>query len=336
MIKISKRVILIVIVVLFLGWVYTNYQFTSNASSDTAMYEFEVEQGWGVNRISLELYQKDLINNQFYFEVYVWLKGYERNFKAGAHQISPSMSIKEIITTMIKPGGSEQVITIIEGWNVYEIAEYLEKENLVKSDEFIEFVNNPKHDLVDNYSFLDDKPYGVSLEGYLFPDTYRVYKNSNVIDLVKKMLDNFEKRVTLGNIERIHFSGNSVYDTLTLASIIEKEVRIPYDMKMVSDIFSKRLEAGIALQSDATVNYITGKGLVQPSYNDLEIDNPYNTYRYKDLPPGPIASPGLNAIMAVIEPVVNPYYYFLTTIEGEVIYSENYDQHLTNKAIYLD
>jgi len=237
---------------------------------------------------------------------------------------------------MIKPGGSEQVITIIEGWNVYEIAEYLEKENLVKSDEFIEFVNNPKHDLVDNYSFLDDKPYGVSLEGYLFPDTYRVYKNSNVIDLVKKMLDNFEKRVTLGNIERIHFSGNSVYDTLTLASIIEKEVRIPYDMKMVSDIFSKRLEAGIALQSDATVNYITGKGLVQPSYNDLEIDNPYNTYRYKDLPPGPIASPGLNAIMAVIEPVVNPYYYFLTTIEGEVIYSENYDQHLTNKAIYLD
>jgi len=331
-----KRIILIVILILFLGWVFVNYQFTTSVSNDLTMHEFNIEQGWGVNKISLELYQKGLIRNQFYFESYVWLKGLERNFKAGTHQISPSMNIEQVVATMIEPGDSEQVITIIEGWNIYEIATYLEKEGLVEAQEFINFVNNPKSELVDDYSFLSDKPYGVSLEGYLFPDTYRVYKNSNIVDIVKKILDNFEKRVSQGNIQRIKAMDKSVYDVLTLASIIEKEVRDSYDMKMVSDIFTKRLKAGIALQSDATVNYITGKGLAQPSLNDLAIDHPYNTYKYRDLPPGPISNPSFYAILAALEPVANPYYYFLTTPDGEVIYSENYEEHLINKANYLD
>ena len=106
---------------------------------------------------------------------------------------------------------------------------------------------------------------------------------------------------------------------------------------MVADIFYKRLDRNIALQSDASVNYITGKGLVQPSLEDTKIDHPYNTYKYRGLPPGPISNPGLNAITAAIYPKENPYYYFLTTKEtGEVIYSLTYDQHLENKAKYLD
>ena len=108
-------------------------------------------------------------------------------------------------------------------------------------------------------------------------------------------------------------------------------------MKIVSGIFRKRLEANIALQSDATVNYVTGKGRIQPTADDLKVDSPYNTYQYRGLPPTPIANPGLNAINAAIYPENNPYYYFLTTKEtGEVIYSRTYDEHLQNKAKYLD
>jgi len=104
---------------------------------------------------------------------------------------------------------------------------------------------------------------------------------------------------------------------------------------MIADIFIKRLEIGMALQSDATINFITGKGMTQPTYADLEIDSPYNTYKYAGLPPGPIASPGEDSIEAVLYPTSNPYYFFLTSHEGEVIYSKTYEEHLQNKAIYL-
>ena len=119
-----------------------------------------------------------------------------------------------------------------------------------------------------------------------------------------------------------------------MASIIEKEVPNPDDMKMISDIFYKRLDINMALQSDATINFFTHKGTTRPSLDDLEIKNPYNTYRNSGLPPGPISSPGLSAIEAAIYPKSNSYYYFLTTPKGKVIYSKDYDEHLRNKYKY--
>ncbi len=337
MFKIIKSLIILIIIGLISGWIFFTYQITASFSDFDKIINFEVKQGEGVNQISQNLFDENLIRSKFYFEAYVWQQGLERNFIAGVHELAANMNIKQITGKLTNPGDSEVSITIIEGWNNKEIADYLEHSKLTTQNNFLNLVGKNLSRFVDEYSFLADKPISADLEGYLFPDTYRVFKNSTEEEIIKKMLDNFERKFTPKMRIDIKAQDKSIFEIITLASIIEKEVRTPEDMKMVADIFYKRLEAGIALQSDATVNYVTGKGLIQPSLADLEIESPYNTYKHRGLTPTPISNPGLNAIMAAIYPKSNPYYYFLTTKDtGEVIYSVDYDEHLENKAKYLN
>lgn len=231
---------------------------------------------------------------------------------------------------------NEDCIRVLEGWDNQEIAAYLEAQGLVNKDDFLTVVSKNLNSFVNDFDFLQGKPADVDLEGYLFPDTYRVFKNTSSEEVAKKMLNNFGKKLLPEMREEIKRRHRSIFEIITLASIIEKEVRGEDNMKLIADIFYKRLNAGMALQSDATINYITGKGLVQPTAEDLKIDNPYNTYKYRGLPPSPISNPGLEAIMAAIYPKSNPYYYFLTTKDGKVIYAKNYQEHLQNKRNYLD
>ena len=336
MFKVVKIIIILFVVLGLSAWVFYSYQINAPLSDDKTEVEFNIQPGWSVNQISQELFNQQLIRNQFYFEVYVWLNRLEKNFQSGAHQLSPSMNIKAVVQHLIKGGGQENIITIIEGWNNQQIADYLADNQIV---DVIDFLALADHRLAftDQYTFLTDKPNTAGLEGYLFPDTYRLFKNATAEEIIKKMLDNFNYKVAEDLRLKIKSQNKTVFDVIILASIIEKEVRNLEDMKMVADIFYKRLKAGMALQSDATVNYVTGKSLVQPTFADIEIDNPYNTYRYRGLPPSPISNPGLNAIMAAIEPTSNDYYYFLTAENtGEVIYLKTYEEHLRNKAKYLN
>jgi len=335
MFKIVRLFLIFIVVVIGIVLVIYNYQITVPASSDKSVVSFEIKSGDGVNQISEHLFQAGLIKSKFYFEVYAWAKKWEGRFVAGEHQLSASMNIREITKQLVKFGSTESVITVIEGWNNKEIAAYLQSQNLFSQEEFLVEVGKNLSDYVSRYDFLADKPANIDLEGYLFPDTYRVYKNATPREVTIKILDNFNEKLTEDLRSKIKDQGKSIFEIITLASIIEKEVRNPADMKMVADIFYKRLKDGMALQSDATVNYVTGKGLVQPTAEDLKINNPYNTYIYAGLTPGPISNPGLNAIMAAIEPTPNLYYYFLTTPEGEVIYANTYKEHLQNKARYL-
>ena len=149
------------------------------------------------------------------------------------------------------------------------------------------------------------------------------------------MLDNFGHKVDSQRLTDIARQKKSLLEVITLASIIEREVQSPLDKKMVADIFDKRLAAGIALQSDATVNYLTGKKTTRPSGADLEINSPYNTYKYRGLPPGPIGNPGLASIDAVIYPTSNSYYYFITDKDGRAVYAKTYAEHLQNVQKYL-
>jgi len=316
--------------------IWYNYQISKSVSANQEIISFEIEQGEGVNQISQRLYESELIHSQFYFEIHVWLNGLQRNFLAGVHELSPSMNIKEVTARLTQSGSSELAITIIEGWNNKEIGSYLEQQGIFSQEDFFEEVSHDLSSYCQQYDFLTDKPANVDLEGYLFPDTYRIFKNASAAEVVKKMLDNFDDKLNQDLRFKIQNQGKSVFEVITLASIIEKEVREPEDMKMAADVFYKRLKQDIPLQSDATVNYVTGKGLVQPTLEDIKIDHPYNTYVYPGLPPGPIANPGLNAIIAAIEPTANPYYYFLTTKEGEVIYSKTFAEHSQNKAKYLN
>ncbi|MEK7583767.1 MAG: endolytic transglycosylase MltG, partial [Patescibacteria group bacterium] len=224
-------------------------------------------------------------------------------------------------------------ITLIEGWTLDEYAGRLD-ENGFSPEVFLALTR----DLPlwrDSYDFLTSVPSGQSLEGYLFPDTYSIDAAKDAEQLMRKMLDNFSEKLTPELRKQVAGSGRTLHEVITLASIIEREVAKPEDRRLVADIFLKRLRDGIGLQSDATVNYITKSGRTRSTAADLDIDSPYNTYKYRGLPPGPIGNPGIDAITAALDPQPNDYYYFLTDTDGGVHYARTFDEHQKNRELYL-
>jgi UPF0755 protein len=181
-----------------------------------------------------------------------------------------------------------------------------------------------------DYPFLMDAPRQASLEGYLFPDTYRVWRDALPESLVRKQLDRFAEQTASLDADR-KAQRLSWHDLVTLASIVEDEVASAEDRRIVAGIFLKRLSIGMALQSDATLNYVVKEGRSRANAKDLRLDSPYNTYRVRGLPPGPIGNPGFSALAAVVHPVKTPYLYFLTTKEGEVLYASSFEGHKRNR-----
>ena len=340
-----KKILLIllaaIVLVGLIGW-----YFFSPPSADSAEKIFAIQKGEGIHDISQHLKDQNFIRNKFVFEVYVWAKNVRGKFQAGEHKLKQNMSLGEIVSNLISAGETnERDVKILEGWNNREIADYLESESVVNKDVFNDELK--KISQSSDYEFLSDRPAGATLEGYLFPDTYRIYKefpeellngqdeNSAVADqLIKKMLDNFDQKLSADLRAEIARQKKTIFEIVTMASIIEKEARGD-DMAVVSDIFWRRIKAGIPLQSDATVNYATGKYETQPSTSDLNIDSPYNTYKYRGLPVGPIGNPSLEAIKAAIYPKANNYWYFLTTDDGKMVYSKTFEEHKANKLKYL-
>lgn len=336
--KYTKYLILIIILALLTGIGYYFNTLNSSNSKSEEIKTFAIQPKQGSVAISRELKKEGLIKNWAVFELYVWSKGISSLLQPGEYDLPKNLTIKEIARILSRGARSgafkEITLTFIEGWNNKDYAEYLNKQGFSQAEDFFEMVQK-KQAWWDEYDFLTSRPLDRDLEGYLFPDTYRVYKNAAIEEIVQKMLDNFGRKLSPELRAEIKKQGKTFHEILTLASIIEKEVSTPADRKLVAGIFYKRLKNNIGLQSDATVNYITKKGAVQPSRDDTRVDNPYNTYKYKGLPPGPICHPGLDAILAAIYPASNPYMYFLTTPEGEVIYSRTYEEHLAAKEKYL-
>lgn len=227
-------------------------------------------------------------------------------------------------------------ITIPEGWSNKQIADYLQGKQLVAAKDFLAA---QKSFDVSAYPILSSKPKTADLEGFLFPDTYRVAASSTdeANGIIKKMLDNFSAKFTADMEQQAKTQKSNVFQTLVLASIIEKEADGNLtDRKTIAGIFDNRLKADMPLQSDATVSYITGKNSAQASLEDTQIDSPYNTYKYAGLPPGPICNPSLDSIEAALNPTPNDYFYFLTDPKtGRAVFAKTYDEHLKNKAKYL-
>lgn len=231
------------------------------------------------------------------------------------------------------PVSNEVTITTIEGWTIEETAAYLLKAYGLPVTAFEKTAYAyPKSPA--GKKFLGSGRI-TSIEGYLFPDTYRIYKNATGLQVLEKMVANFDTRVTDDIRARIRAQHLTVHEGVTLASIIEKEVATSEDRRIVAGIFLRRLRSGMALQADSTVNYVTKKGVSRASIADTRIDSPYNTYKYRGLPPGPISNPGLDAIRAVGEPVATQYWYFLTTEDQKVIYAKDFEEHKRNRAKYL-
>lgn len=294
---------------------------------------FVVEPNMGAEVISQRLRDAGVIKGDALFNMYVRTTGVARSLKAGTFMLKAGMSIASVAKILTEASASDRRITMLEGWGIREMGEYLVAQGALKSaDEWYAVVGTPPSVAgagrqIPGTLSRPGLPEAVTLEGYLFPDTYRFATDATAEDIAKKMLENFDRRT-----REFGAVGN---DALILASIVEREVRSDADRKMVADLFLRRLKEGMALQADSTVNYVTGKKTPSLSLADRDIDSPWNTYQHRGLPPTPISNPSLSAITAVLNPTPNPYVYFLTDAEGTVHYARTFEEHVANKSRYL-
>ncbi len=308
---------------------------------------FSVASGENPDRITQRLYERGFIHSRALFKLALGASGLATKLQPGAYDLSGVGDYQELIKRLTTGGvaANEFTLLIKEGWNLRDIASRLESLGYPDAKRLFEVTGQPAQDyrsegkkppsLTADFPFLKDKPEYVSLEGYLFPDTYRVFKDDKAEALVRRLLVNFEKKVADGLGADVEASGHTLFDIVTMASIVEREVRGDEDRAMVADIFWRRVNAGMALQADATVNYATGGSAPAVSLADTEVDSRYNTYKYPDLPLGPISNPGLSAIKAALHPQANAYWFFLTDDKGKVHYAKTLEEHNRNKAKYL-
>ncbi len=284
---------------------------------------FQIERGEGFLQIAENLKEKGLVGSSYAFSAYIILTGKRGELKAGSYLLSPQMSVSRIAEKIVKGKTHQKKLTIIEGWNLNHIAEYLQEEGIGSKEEFYRLAGKPPH-------FEEPaKPGSMSdngtLEGYLFPDTYYVSFHADMEEVIGMMMDNFEKRATEEWSEEV----------VTIASLIEKEVFLVEDKELVSGIIRRRMELGMPLQIDATITYLTGKRSTRVSIEETRINSPYNTYRYTGLPEGPIANPGLSSIEAALNPKDSEYLYYLSKPTGETVFSKTLVEHNIAKNKYL-
>ncbi len=341
----KKKIILAISVLAFsmliigiVGFIYIQHAINDPCNINSNIKkEFTIKNGDSVQQIAASLQNENLISDVNFFKFYIWQKKIGGKLQAGSYELSPLMSIPEIASLFIegKIKSNEVLVTIPEGFSNKEIGARLAENGLIEKGDFINFNETSSLDL-SSYEFLQDKPENTGLQGYYFPDTYEYYRNSTTEEIAKKMLDNFDRKLSQELREEIKKQDKTIFETLILASIIEKEAGFAEDMGKVSSVFHNRLEIDYPLESDATINYITESGRSKSTYEDLEIDSPYNTYKYAGFPPAPICNPGLNAINAAIYPEETSYFFFLTPPDRKAIFSETYAEHLKNQSKYLN
>lgn len=310
--------------------------------SDKKERTIEVVSGDGTKEIGKKLKEASIIKNDIYFILYVFIRG--SSLQAGKYAFSASMSIPEIVQKMVLgetvPEGVK--VTIPEGFRISQIEEKINKELKTTEDNKIKISEFKVSDFKEKFSFLNDAPTDASLEGYLFPDTYffpddeEMTKEEKAKVIVGKMLDNFQEKLDSELTEEVKNQNKTIFQIITMASIIEKEVKTKEDREIVSGIFWERIKIGQALESCATIAYILGKDKSRYSFEDTRIESPYNTYLNRGLPKGPISNPGLEAIEAAIYSQETDYNYFLTDPKtGNTIFAKTLDEHNQNKVEYL-
>ena len=332
--KIANKYLGLILGVLVLVLLYT-IQIYLPANDNGLEQTFIIQKGDSVSKIAANLKKVDLIRNDFLFKIYVELEGARANLKSGRYILSPTMSLSRIAQKIIKGDTNDLSITIIEGWDKYDIANYLENQNLFSRNDFLYSINDPNIESLQNLSVLQDKPITASLEGYLFPDTYKIGNDFGAQTIINKAISNLDKKIDNQTRQDIIKQHKTIFEIITMASMIEKEVKTKADKEIVSGILWKRLRAGMPLQVDATINYFTKKQTTDITHDDLSTDSPYNTYLHVGLPIGPISNPGLDSILAAAYPKESKYWYYLSTPDGTTIFSKTLSEHNIARAKYL-
>ena len=335
--------LILVATVLIVGFLTFRY-LVSPPSDSSAPVKFTVSKGETVSEVADGLQKDGIIRNSLLFKLFVRTAGFQTTVQAGNFILSRNLSYKEL-TYALARGTTDQTITIVDGWRIEQIADYLASKNIVSKQEFLDVASNydiSKFSFLPRYTVSLDQPYR-KLEGYLFPDTYQITAQSSAQVIITKMLDNFGRRVTPQLIAQTSQNNLSLADTITLASIVEREANTSTDRAIVAGILLKRLQTpGWKLESDVTVQFAVGYNSQSQTWwknnltsADLSINSPYNTRLNSGLPPTPIDSPSLSAIKAVIYPQTSNYWYYLAGKDGKMHYATTLAQHNANIQQYL-
>ena len=312
---------LLALIWIILGLFY--FQASRPVSNNTQLQIFEIKPGMTLNKVAKKLSREGLILSSSAFQAIALLQEKQKLIMIGEYNVSPSMLPTEILQRITSGKTILHPVTIPEGYRIIEIGDILVKNGLADKEKFLEQTKNTK--LLKEIS-TD------SLEGYLFPETYHFGKFTDEKTIVKKMVDTFKERTLKQEfLNRAKEMGFSFHEIITLASLIEKETGKDSEREQISSVFHNRLKKNMLLQTDPTVIYAIENFDGNIKKRHLKIDSPYNTYRYKGLPPGPISSPGLKSIVAALYPANTSNLYFVSRRDGSHQFSSTLNQH--NEAV---
>lgn len=311
------------------------------AGDDDTPVIFVVEPGETAVTIAHRLEAEGLITDATLFRRLLVYRGADQTLAAGTYQLRRTMTMDEIILALQSGRPEEIVITIPEGWRAEEIAEHLEAQGLFPAEAYLALVHEPAR-FQEEFPFLRDLPAGATLEGFLFPDTYRVIKNETTPEaFIRMQLATFDRRVSQELREGMAAKGMSLYEGIILASLVEREAVVDEERPLIAGVFENRWRDGMLLNADPTVQYALGYQEAEGTWwkrpltlDDLEVDSPYNTYKYPGLPPGPICNPGLAAIRAVALAPPTDFYYFVARGDGTHVFARTLEEHVQNVERY--
>lgn len=316
---------------------YTDHETSADVGQQVT---FTVQKDDDASAVADRLAADHLIRSKLVFKMQLRLTN--GDLQAGTYPLRRGMSVSDIIglitgkTTASAPAAKDVKVTVIEGWRTEQFAEAAQQAGLQGGA--AAFIAATKRVDASQYDFLADKPKNASLEGYLFPDTYNFTADSPDA-LVAYALQDFGQRFTPAMRQQAKAENLTIYQVVTLASIVEREAQDPKERPIIAGVYINRLEQGMKLQADPTVQYAVGKtGDWWPAHlteAQLQVDNPYNTYVYPNLPPGPICNPGLASIQAVLNYDHNNYLYFVAKGDGTHAFAQTLDEQNANIAKYL-
>jgi UPF0755 protein len=314
-------VLLVFVLCIFIAF-YFGYFLMSPAGFDQKEEIFIVKKGSGLKSVAIELERRKLIKSKDLFIFWALLKGGSRDIKAGEYSLNQSMSPVTILTILASGAVKTHPLTIPEGLAAEQIADLLAQKGLVDKGEFMALAMDKNLAA----SFQID---GQSLEGYLFPDTYLLSRDMGARQIIDFMIKRFWD--IFSNLKKGHETAMSLREIVTLASIVEKETGLAEERPLIASVFLNRLERRMRLESDPTVIYGLKDFDGNLTKKDLQSPSPYNTYRNRGLPPGPIANPGRESLKAVINPAQTDFLYFVSRNDGSHYFSTTLREH--NRAV---
>lgn len=317
--KILSLLLIVSFTVLLAGWLYYQNQLRPVSIADKTNKDFVVEPGQSVQRISQNLKKAELIRSAWAFRILTQSSGMVTKLQAGSYRLSGSEDAKSI-AKKLTAGFTDVWVTIPEGLRVEEIADKLAEKLPIDRQEFLNRAE----------------------EGYMFPDTYRLPQKIRGTEIAKIMRDNFNQRFDKTLQDQLARTGFSQQQLIILASLVEREVKFDQDRPIVAGILLSRWQKYLPLEVDATVQYALGFDKEERTYwriklttDDLRVNSLYNTRRFVGFPPGPICSPGLASIKAVLNPKKTNYLYYLSDQSGKIYYAKTLEEHIANINKYL-